>query len=215
MAILAYPGLDQVPDEGTKSALRLIWEQLRTLDEREEVTEGLTDTELTQVQSALQTGGDAPLDVGGLTGLLQGGQKSPTRQYGGWTNVTTVASAGIYTWTHEILNTASHVFRLAAAGSSVWIREGGTYLSIARLTTKGHASGVQFQFFIDEPGSVATDVHSLAVNTDDTDTAKFYTGELIDVIRVKAGTYLRYGTRYGHRVGDAFKATTVYLIRLI
>lgn len=214
MPVMDYPGLDQVEDEGTKTALRLMWDEIRTLDDREEVADGVSTAELDTIKVALQQGGSHQLNVSGLLGGLQTAQKTRTRQHAGWTKTVVQAGAGDYAWDKELFNTAPEIYQLSSSREQLWIRASGTYLFIARLSTLGHANGIGLRLFLNFPNAVATDVHSLVAN-DAYTTADNYTAQITDVFQLPAGTYLRYNSRYERRTGNAFGASNLYVLRLL
>ncbi len=214
MAILQYPGLDQVEDEGTKSALRLLWDEIRTLDDREEVSEGLTTTELDQVQEALQWKGSHQLDVAGLLGKLQGIQKSMTRVHGIWSKTAITAGTGAYDWDTSLLESVPGAFKRTNGNTELRFMVAGTYLIIARLYADGHASGVRFHGFFNAPVTGA--LHHSWWDPSSTNVAVVYSGILLDIFRVVPGDYYTVSSVYSNRAGYAGGSfTALYAIRLV
>ncbi len=211
MAILQYPGLDQVEGEGTKDALRLIWDQLRELDDRAEVTEGLTTAELEQVQTDLQWKGAHQLNVKGLVGKLQGDQKAAPRIHGHWVQTTVEAGAGLFVWDTMLLDSVPGTFKRTGSNTELRFAVAGTYLIHARLLSGGHASGVVYNEYLNS----ATIHRILWAHSAAMDVAKIYTGEIFDIIQVAPGDYISfrssYATRYGNPTGQW---SSLYVIRL-
>ncbi len=214
MAILQYPGLDQVENEGTKAALRLIWDEIRSLDDREEVSEGLTATELDQIQTALQLGGSNQLNVSGLLGKLQGIQKSMTSVHGHWTKTTNSAGAGAFDWDTPLLESVPGAFRRTNSNTELRFMVAGTYLIVARLWMRGHASGARIREFVNVPVTGAPYIEW--GNDNATNVGAWYTGEIVDMLRVVPGDYVLFASTFATRGGWAgIPYVSLYAVRLI
>ncbi len=214
MAILQYPGLDQVENEGTKAALRLIWDEIRSLDDREEVSEGLTATELDQVQTALQLGGSNQLSVNGLLGKLQGVQTSKVQQHAMWRSTVTTAGAGYFVFNSESFNTAPGMFRWNAARTNLHFLVSGTYLVLMYFIVYGHASGVSVSTLINSTVAGTNYVVNICRDDSSTNPAVLYSGNNIDLVQLQAGDYMTWHSLHGTRFGWA-GGTQLRVIRLV
>ena len=212
MAILQYPGLDQVEGEGTKDALRLIWDQLRELDERAEVTDGLSAAELAQARTYLQKGGDGSLDVSGLSGVLRSIQTSRTQQYGMWRMLDTEVGAGFFSFPHTVYNSAPGLWRWTGSNEELRFNVAGVYLVIARLAIFGHASGVLVWGYKNSRAALVS-VTSFYRNDASQTVADVYTGILIDIVVAVPGDYMVWESFFGDRSGGSV-GSSVIVIRL-
>lgn len=212
MAVLDYPGLDRVEDEGTKDALRLMWDEIRTLDEREEVSDGVSTSELDTIKAALQQGGSHQIDVGGLGGLLQGTQKGPTRRFGSWMKTTGTAGAGYYDFDRELIVQPAGAFRMMINNTAMRFTFAGTYLVIAQIGSRGHASGVHIRMWYQDSGGGS---YRASID-DDTVAAVAWSGVLVDIMKVQAGDYIRFHNFYAstRRGATSSRITALYVIGL-
>ncbi len=235
MTVMEYPGLDQVENEGTKSALRLVWDEIRTLDEREEarvVVEdaGISDKDLSTIQAALQQGGSNQLDVGGLAGLLQGMQKAKTIQFGLWAQSANTPGVGPWTvvWDREVLVSARELFRIVdvfdTSGGGANVPMGalrfmasGTYLIHVQVRCQGAGNGVALLCYYNKATHInLANVNWAIISAGDPNTDTTHTLSLTQIRKIKAGDFVAFTTRTSYSRGDAELLDTVlWAIRLV
>lgn len=202
---LQYPGLDRIEDPGIRSAMQLIWDDIHILNEREEVAEGLTSAELSQVRTALQATGSHPLSIRGLKGESLGTQKTPMRYYGIWTS-STDAAASSYPWDVEKANTSKISLVRSNSDLNIVIKTAGTYLVLAHLTTNG-------------ADPVVTLIHSgTTVSTgygEDVGAGEKWSHLLVAVVSAVPGDYIEAAVASAAREGGTGMESVLIIVRIL